>query len=312
MTAKDFFLWLAAMISLYWSVIAFILLIFNYINYAFPNPLQGYYVDPYSGGIPYEMASIIVLFPIYLALTMFIRRDIAQDPSRKDVWVRRWAIILTLFVAGATMVGDVIALLTAFFRGEELTEAFLLKVAVVFLVAAAGFMHFTADLKGYWDLNKAKEKMASIAFGILALVTVFSGFLIVGTPAHARLVRFDDQKVSDLQNIQWQVVNYWQAKGHLPATLSDLNDSISGFVVPRDPQSMTAYSYETQNTLSFKLCADFNAETQSTSAYGVSRPAMPVPVGYGKDLSTDSWVHGVGNSCFTRTIDPQLYPVTKK
>lgn len=311
-TAKDFFLWLGAMVALYWSVIAFVFLVFNYINYTFPNPLI-YLSDPYSGGIPYEMASIIVMFPIYLALLYFIRRDITRDPSRKDIWVRRWALILTLFIAGITMAGDVIALLTAFFRGEELTTAFLLKVLIIFLVAAGGFMHFAADLKGYWDSNRTRVKMVAVAVGVLALVTVFSGFFIIGTPEHARLARLDNQKVSDLQNIQWQVVNYWQAKQKLPKALSDLNDPISGFMVPADPQTGASYQYEAVGALSFKLCADFNVETQPGSQYAsrpyISAPEMPVPVGAnGKDLASDTWQHGAGNDCFLRTIDPERYP----
>ncbi|MDO8523945.1 MAG: DUF5671 domain-containing protein [bacterium] len=316
-TAKDFFLWLGAMAALYWSVIAFIFLLFNYINYAFPNPLA-YFSDPYSGSIPYEMASIIVLFPIYLLLLHFIRRDIARDPTRKDIWVRRWALILTLFVAGGTMAGDIIALLTAFFRGEELTVAFFLKVLVVFLIAAAGFMHFIADLRGYWDANPKRLRSVTIGVGVLALAGVFSGFFILGTPAHARLIRLDNQKVSDLQNIQWQVVNYWQAKQKLPVSLSDLNDPISGFVVPVDTQTGTSYQYEPVGALSFKLCADFNADSQASSQYGsrpyVSAPEVPVPVGgsRGKDLTTDTWEHGAENGCFLRTIDPERYPPIKK
>jgi hypothetical protein len=129
-TAKDFFLWAGAMVSFYWSVIAFILLMFDYINYAMPNPLS-YYSDPYQSSIPYDMASIIVLFPIYLVLMWCIRRDIRLDASRQDIWVRRWLIIFTLFVAGVTVAIDLIVLLTTFLRGEELTAAFLLKVLVV-------------------------------------------------------------------------------------------------------------------------------------------------------------------------------------
>ena len=63
-TPKDFFLWAGAMITLYASIVAFITLLFNYINFAFPDPLQ-YMGDPYSGGIPYQMASLIVLTPVF-------------------------------------------------------------------------------------------------------------------------------------------------------------------------------------------------------------------------------------------------------
>src|ERR1035437_4871969 len=214
-TAKDFFLWAGAMVAFYWSVIAFIMLTFDYINYAFPNALSYYPVDPYQSGISYEMASIIVLLPIYLLLMWLIHKDIANDPSRNEIWVRRWALILTLFVAGIAMAVDLITLLTTFLNGEALTAAFLLKVLIIFLIAAGVFMHFIADLKGYWDAFPKRRNMVRVGVAILAVATIVAGFFIVGTPAQARLQRFDAQKVSDLQNIQSQVVSYWQAKQKL-------------------------------------------------------------------------------------------------
>jgi hypothetical protein len=62
-------------------------------------------------------------------------------------------------------------------------------------------------------------------------LAVASGFVIMGTPGQVRLYRFDDQKVQDLTNIQYQVVNYWQQKQKLPDTLADLNDALSGNTV---------------------------------------------------------------------------------
>ena len=64
---------------------------------------------------------------------------------------------------------------------------------------------------------------------------IIAAFFIIGTPNSARLTQYDQQKVSDLQNIQTQIVNYWQKKSALPDSLSDLNDPISGFTVPTDP-----------------------------------------------------------------------------
>jgi len=107
-TAKDFFLWAGAMVSFYWSVIAFIFLIFDYINYSFPDALSFFPADPYQSGISYEMASIIVLLPVYLFLMKLIRADMARDASRKDIWIRRWPLILTPLVAGVTMPVDLI------------------------------------------------------------------------------------------------------------------------------------------------------------------------------------------------------------
>jgi len=306
-TPKDFFLWAGAMVALYWSVVAFIFLIFDYINYAFPDPLSYYSADPYQSGISYEMASIIVLFPIYVLLMWAIRNDIAKDPSRKDIWARRWALIFTLFVAGVTIAVDLIELLTNFLNGDSLTTPFLLKALLIFLVASAAFMHFIADLWGYWDTFPARKRTVCISVGVLAALSIIAGFFIVGTPAQARLYRFDAQKVSDLQSIQYQVVNYWQTKQVLPATLADLNDPISNYTVPVDLQAGDSYTYKATGKMSFQLCATFNAVTQGNNA-SQNAPMIPAPVGGTGNPIADNWDHEAGQVCFDRTIDPQRYP----
>ncbi len=307
-TAKDFFLWAGALVSFYWTVIAYTFLVFDYINYTFPNPLAYYPADPYQSGISGEMASVIVLLPVYLLIMFLIRKGSDIDPSRKEIWVRRWAIILTLFLAGAAMVGDLITLLTTFLSGEALTIAFLLKVLVIILVATGVFMHFFADLKNYWDTNSSRRWMVRSGVAILAIVTIGSGFVIVGTPAEARLARFDAQKVSDLQNIQSQVVYYWQVKRTLPSALEDLNNSLSQGPPPVDSQTGQPYIYQANGALSFKLCASFNAESRvNQNTYSETRAMMPVPVG-GKGAMQDNWAHDAGQVCFDRTIDPSFYP----
>ena len=319
-TAKDFFLWAGAMVAFYWSVIAFILLTFDYINYALPNALTYYPADPYQSGISYEMASIIVLLPLSMFLMRLIRTDISRDPSRKEIWVRRWALILTLFVAGIAIAVDLITLLTTFLNGEALTTAFLLKVLIIFLVAGGVFMHFVSDLRGYWELFPARKRMVSIGVAVLAVVTIVAGFFIVGTPAEARLARFDAQKVSDLQNIQSQVVYYWQAKQKLPIKIDDLNNSLSYGPVPVDSQTGEPYAYQATGALSFKLCATFNTLSRGNqNAYTETRavmPPSPMPAQEkailgGKGMPQDNWQHGAGEMCFERTIDPSFYPPLK-
>lgn len=309
--AKDFFLWLGAMVALYWSVVAFIFLMFDYINYALPNALS-YYVDPYQSSIPGEMASIIVLFPVGLFLMWLIRRDIAKEPSRANLWVRRWALIFTLFVAGVTAAGDLVTLLTTFLRGEDITLAFILKVLVVFGVAAIAFMHFIADLWGYWLQYPRRALSVGVGVGILALSSIIGGFFIVGTPQHARLMRLDAQKITDLQSIQSQIISYYQYKRVLPQSLNDLTTSVSYFTLPMDPQTGQPYEYDgTIHVASganpmFSLCAQFN-EVGDSGAYGraVTYPSMPMDEGV-KGL--DNWQHTAGRVCFDRTIDPAFYP----
>jgi len=295
------------MVALYVSVFSFLALFFEYINTAFPDALNLNF-DPYSSGVRVAMASLIVLFPTYLLLMHFIRRDTARNPAKSGLWVRKWALVLTIFISGATVAIDLITLINTYLGGE-ITTHFILKVLIVLLVMGGGFMHFLADLWGYWDINPRYALSVGIGTGVLVVVTILSGFLIIGTPSQIRWYRFDDQKVSDLQNIQSEIVTYWQSGGKLPSKLSDLNDALGGYAVPMDPQSGHSYVYATTSPLSFKLCATFNAQTQQNSPAFLNGTAAPAPAGVsGQDLATNSWFHDTGQTCFLRKIDPSRYP----
>lgn len=309
-TPKDFFLWVGAVASLYGGIVAFIALIFDYINHSFPDPVTNtYYPEAYSASISYESAALIVLTPVFLILMRLIRSDIARDVSRRDIWIRRWALFLTLFLAGATMVIDLIVLVNTYLQGEDITAGFFLKVIAIFLVMGLAFMHFLADLRGYWEREPARARMTNWAVGILVLATIIAGFFIIGTPQQMRAQKQDVIRIQDLQNIQWQVVNYWQQKEEVPSTLLDVNDPISGNIIPIDPQTKESYEYKVTGTLSFKLCATFATRGGGIENASLARPAVPMWAVV-KGLP-DNWQHDAGRTCFDRTIDPERYPPFK-
>lgn len=306
-TPRDFFLWAGTVIALYGSVISLIALLFEYVNTAFPDPLA-YYGDPYGGAVRAAMAGVIVLVPTTLILLRIIRKSIMKEPGKAEVWVRRWALVLTIFIAVAVILIDLITLITNFLGGD-LSIRFGLQVAIVLLVALGVFMHFLADLRGYWIANAKKANLVGIGVGILALASVVAGFFIIGTPGEIRMLRYDEQKVSDLQSIQYQVVNYYQQKEALPEDLTYLNDPISSFMTPKDPQTGEAYRYTVTGPLSFELCATFNEPTPNTAGQGnyptrdMAYPSMDID---------ENWQHESGETCFARTIDPERYPAFDK
>lgn len=309
---KDFFLWAGAMIAFYVSVFSFISLFFSYIDTAFSDPLN-YSYDPYSSGMRSAIASLIVLFPLFLLLMRLIRKDIQAEPRKSELWVRRWALVFTVFVAGFTITGDLVTLIN-YFLGGDLTTRFVFKVLVVLLVASGGLMHFLADIWGYWIDHSRYARTIGWATCLLIVVSIAAGFLIMGTPGQIRLYRFDDQKVSDLQSIQYNVITYWQQHGTLPSSLTDLADPMSGYVVPLDPQNGESYSYSAKGPFTFELCATFNALTQNDSPNMPRMNAVPVNSsgGEGVDLGTLGWLHTEGENCFVRTIDPARYPPADK
>ena len=246
-------------------------------------------------------------------LMRLIRKGIETDATRGEIWIRRWALVRTVFLAAAAVVIDLITLIN-YFLGGDLSARFALKVGVVLLVAGGFFMHFLADITGYWTANPHYARMVGWGAFAVVIASIVSGFFIMGSPAQVRLYRFDDQKVSDLENIQYQVVNFWQTKERLPQTLAEMEDPLGGFTAPRDVQTGESYVYEiVKAPRTFKLCATFNAETQEKSPYSADKmPSRPTYPSIMTDLSEHSWQHGAGEQCFERTIDPDKYPPYKK
>jgi hypothetical protein len=123
-------------------------------------------------------------------------------------------------------------------------------------------------------------------------------------------MRFDERRTSDLQNLQYQILNYWMQKQVLPQTLILLQDSISGFIVPNDPETNMEYKYQIKSALSFELCADFKtSSSDSGPVLGRAKVSSLEPYPY--DSFKQNWNHEKGEACFTRTIDPELYKPIK-
>jgi hypothetical protein len=306
---KDFFMYLGGLAALYVSVVSLITLLFQYVNILFPDTLS-YYPEGYSSSVRFAIASLIIVFPLYIVLTRFLNQDLRRNPEKKGLWIRTWLIFLTLFVGGITIIIDLVVLINTFLGGE-VTMRLVLKVLAVLIVVGAAFIYYFLDLKGVWERNEKRSAMFGIGAVLAVLLTIAGGFILTGSPQTQRLLAFDRQKTNDLQTIQYQVVNYWQQKQALPKTLAELEDPISGFRAPFDPQTKEPYGYTVKGKLSFELCGTFNKEAQASDAQGAF--ARPVMSGYGSDaLANATWEHGVSKQCFARTIDPDLYPPRKQ
>lgn len=296
---RDFFLHLSAFAVLYFLAFALISLLFTLIDYKFPDAITGYYGDPYSGAVRFSIASLVILSPIFLFLMRMIQRETRTMPERAKLGIRKWLTYITLFVAGATVIGDLIALLNAFLGGA-LPTTFALKAAVLLVVAGLGFGYFFLDLRRYWETNRTNLGYAAYAFIAIVLGSIILGFLVMGSPTTQRELRMDAERVNNLSTIQYQIVDYWQRNSKLPATLADLNDSLGYYGVPTDPETNQPYTYSVTGANTFQLCATF-AQSSAIEMNGEYYPELSMV----KDAS--NWKHDAGNHCFTRTIDPALY-----
>ncbi len=319
LSPKDFFLHLGVMVALYVSAVNLLTLLFHTIDYTFPSALA-YYGDPYSSGIKISIATLVVFFPVYLVLAWLLARGEKMSPEKRELGVRKWLIYLTMFVAGLTVAIDLVTLIQYFLSGE-ITARFVWKVVSVLVIAGVVFGYYVYDLRRKDVSQPGAGKSFALGAIAIVIISLAFGFYIMGSPMTARNMRLDAQRVSDLQNIQWRVVNFWQQKADMPAQLSDMEDSISGWQAPKDPVTNSAYTYKYSGAgESFELCANFSrsniGEAAALRGRGGSYPLpydsysySSVPGSKGDSISSGSFEHDIGNYCFKRTIDPALYPV---
>ena len=143
-TPRDVFLYLLAMVTLYFNSFNLIRLFFEYISVLIPDPLRQFH-DPGSA-MRFSIASLMIIFPVFIWVSRFLNRDIAKSPEKAELKIRKWLVYLTLFVAALLIIGDLIALIFNFLQGD-LTSQFILKMLAVLLVAVSVFGYYLYDLR---------------------------------------------------------------------------------------------------------------------------------------------------------------------
>lgn len=148
--AREAFLYLISFITLYITAFSFGALLFAFIDKAFPDALS-FRGGFYSGGLRTAIASIIVAFPLYLFMARLLGRAAAKDPERRQSKVRKWLTYLTLVIAAAIIIGDLIAIL-ANLLGGELSIRFMLKALTILAITGSIFGYYL------WDLQKEEKE----------------------------------------------------------------------------------------------------------------------------------------------------------
>jgi len=322
LSIEFFFLSLGVLITLITSVVAFLNLVFETLNKKFPDVLNASYQYGYSTyqyeGIRAALATLIIFFPVYLIISHFWRKFTEKNMGSIDMLIKKWVIYVILFLSSVVAIVDLVALVRYFISGE-ITTRFILKTLTVLVVVFLVGAYYIFLLRNQ-SPNKAKISMTYGGISLLLVIfAIFYSFAIMGSPAKQRSLRLDDRRVNDLQNIQYQVINYWQQKEKLPENLDVLANPLSGYSLPVPPmfEKGEVYEYNVKSKLTFELCATFALPMpQGWQEYGgevypmafdmkrEASVAYPYP-GYGIN---ESWDHEAGRTCFERTIDKDMYP----
>ena len=320
-----FFLSLGVLITLITSVVSFLNLVFETLNKRFPDVLNSSYQYGYSTyeyeSIRMALATLIIFFPVFIIISYFWKKYAKGVLGSIDEIIKRWVIYIILFLSAVVTMVDLVALIRYFISGE-ITTRFILKVVVVLVTAVIVGKYYIFEL---WDnkvfgLRIKSGLIFSVVSFILVLGAIGYSFSIMGSPATQRALRLDDRRVNDLQNLQYQVINYWQQKEELPKDLTALSNPLSGYSVPVEPEFEKGkkYEYAVKGKMTFELCATFSLPIPKGWREYSSGGVMPM-IAYEKDASNisypypggginESWDHQEGRTCFERTIDKDMYP----
>ncbi|MES2213330.1 MAG: DUF5671 domain-containing protein [Patescibacteria group bacterium] len=293
---RDFFINLGAFVAMYTVIVALLNLLFTIINKAYPQ-ITGYYTGIYSNSssISFPVATLIIFFPLFVVLMRILQSSYVTEPEKKTLGAHKWLVYITLFVSGLTLAGDLVTILYYFIDGQDITAAFGLKVLAVFVVAFCVFLYFVSDLRG--RLTAASRKMWISITTVIVLGSIIWGFAVLGSPRTQRLMRYDDQKVSDLQSLNSSVQNYYSLQGVLPESIVDISNTEYYYAPNVDSQTKKPYEYIKTSATAYQICAEFNKEAKNNTESAVPR--------YGGELNMN--IHPAGRYCFSQTINPHDY-----
>lgn len=119
----------------------------------------------------------------------------------------------------------------------------------------------------------ASRSLLAVVIAVMAGAVV-AGVLALGSPAHQRERRLDQQRISHLAEIAQMIEIYQLQEKVLPTTLAFDGDSRRA---PRDPLTAQPYEYTVIDANRYQLCAMFQ------------QPLDDGPV---------FWRHGIGRTCF--------------
>ncbi len=147
LSARDAFLYLLMFGTLYYVAFAFGSLVFDFINRAFPETYdEDTYRSMFWDSIRWSVSTLLVAFPIFLYLARTIAQQVARNPVMRLSGVRRWLSYMTMLIAAAIMIGDVVTLVYNVLGGEN-SARFFLKVLTVGGIAGTIFGYYMGDLR---------------------------------------------------------------------------------------------------------------------------------------------------------------------
>lgn len=283
-SARDAFLYLLAFATLSFWTVALVWLANVLADRAFPSALDAAYaVTTFRQEVAGQLASLIIAFPIFIAVSAFIVRETRRRPESVESGVRKWLTYIALVITAVIMLGDAVWFLTQFLLGG-LTTRFVVKAVTVFVVAGGVLWYYLGTVSAEQRPRSRDAVFAWTASAVVALAIVL-GFTGIGPPRYNRSVSYDRQRVRALQSLASDVNRVYARSKHLPETLGAAASAEPW--TQTDPVTHVPFGYKRIGADRYELCAVFDTDNVSQA-------------------STSFWRHPAGPTCFTLAATQEI------
>jgi hypothetical protein len=240
---------------------------------------------------------VIVFLPTYLTLTRYVNKQRRVSDNQDYVGLTKFLIYLSLLVAGLVLLGNLVAVIVGFLEGE-LTSRFLLKSLIVLITIGGAFFYYIKDAQGYWLANEKQSLAYAATATVLILSVLVTAVVHIPNPTTVRGMKADNELVSTLQNIMWQVQSYYSENDVLPATV---DDAFGEFDRLPNTSELADYAYSIESETEYRLCTTFNHDSNELNSQ--YRPSYEMENSI--TWKNSNWDFKAGEWCFGREVSTE-------
>ncbi len=154
--------------------------------------------------------------------------------------------------------------------------------------------------------KRNKDIIMLIYLTVLTVIALVYGFMTIPNPSDQRKVRLDQQRVTDLGQLQYAIDDQYRLDQALPETINDIRDnsySPSQSLIKTDPETGASYEYKMGTPMTYQLCATFTTDSEKEKMTADEN-------NYSYASFKSKFPHGIGKKCFDFEVYPaNNYPI---
>ncbi len=146
--SRDAFYYLLNFLTLGFWTISLGQIFYVLISHWLPDPAKissYYFYRSVRDEISWQVATVLVTFPLFLFIHRLIGRQLAQRPDLYDSGVRKWLTYIALVIAATVLLADGIWFLQALLKGD-LTLRFILDTLVLLVLGGGVFAYYLSTI----------------------------------------------------------------------------------------------------------------------------------------------------------------------